>query len=173
MHYTSPPHPSPLPSDGRGCSRLSKKIPKYLGVAVPAGFAALTLWWRRWFIDGRTADAAQARHNRRAAPAGLLCHGRPACSVRVLSGGGPAGERFPAEHSRRGALQRAEFLWRAAGHARPDWAFLPARARNTIHGRQSLDPARRHEPLSYYYRAGPWAPCSPSTITGPPAPTWP
>jgi len=26
---------------------------------------------------------------------------------------------------------------------------------NTVHGRQSLDPARRREPLAYYYRSGP------------------
>jgi len=26
---------------------------------------------------------------------------------------------------------------------------------NTIHGRQSLDPARRHEPLAYFHRSGP------------------
>ena len=86
---------------------------------------------------------------------GLLDPADPARSLRTDGRRGLAGERVDRRDQRPRALQERNFFGVLQVTDDPRSHSHRLFHGRTLHGQQSLDPARRREPLSYFHRSGP------------------
>jgi SAM-dependent methyltransferase len=85
--------------------------------------------------------------------AGVLARKRPLALGAALTAVLLVAGVVEARHGDR--IRQARSFFGVLRISRSDEGYIELRHGTTLHGRQSLDPDRRGEPLSYYHRAGP------------------